>query len=242
MTPKWSGDMFDAEKLLGKIVGEVMGKKGHSGKSGKKSMLDSLTSGAGLMTVIGLGVGAYEILKQQQGQSRQTGGFGQAPPPPPPGGASFGVNAPPPPPGGNQTAAPPSPPPPSMAPGTQPSVSPAGALAGRELAIRMIQVMVAAAHSDGVMDQNEERAVLDKLRGANLSQEERMFLLEELHRPKNIEELTAGINDPAAAKTMYMLAVAAIEIDTETERAWLDQLAGRLGLSKEMRAFIEEQC
>ncbi len=75
--------------------------------------------------------------------------------------------------------------------------------------------MAAAAHADGVMDAEEERAVLDKLRGADLSQEEKMFLLNELHQPKSIDELVAGITDPAVAKTMYMLAVAAIKIDTE---------------------------
>lgn len=105
--------------------------------------------------------------------------------------------------------------------------------------MRMIQVMAAAAHADGVMDAAEERAVLDKLRGADLSQEEKMFLLHELHQPKSIETLTAGISDPAIAQTMYMLAVAAISVDTEAERAWLDELAGKLGLSKEMQSFIE---
>ncbi len=112
---------------------------------------------------------------------------------------------------------------------------------GAELAVRLIQAMVAAAHADGAMDQAEERAVLDKLRGAELSQEEKMFLLDELHQPKSVEALTAGINNPSVAKTMYMLAVAAVEIDTEAERAWLDKLARQLGLSKEMQAFIEEQ-
>lgn len=119
------------------------------------------------------------------------------------------------------------------------SAPPVSGLGGQELAVRMIQVMAAAAHADGVMDAAEERAVLDKLRGADLSQEEKMFLLHELHQPKSIETLTAGISDPAIAQTMYMLAVAAISVDTEAERAWLDELAGKLGLSKEMQSFIE---
>ena len=105
----------------------------------------------------------------------------------------------------------------------------------------MIQVMVAAAHADGAMDAEEERAVLDKLRGADLNQEEKMFLLGELHQPKSLEALTAGISDPSVAKTMYMLAVAAIEIDSEAERAWLNKLARQLGVSREIQAFIEEQ-
>jgi uncharacterized membrane protein YebE (DUF533 family) len=69
-----------------------------------------------------------------------------------------------------------------------------------------------------------------------------MFLLNELHQPKSIDTLVAGINDPAVAKTMYMLAVAAIAIDTEAERTWLNTLAQRLAISPEMQAFIEEQA
>jgi uncharacterized membrane protein YebE (DUF533 family) len=233
--------MFDAEKLLGKIVGEVVGTGGGSWGGGNKSILGSLGSGSGLMTMIGLGVGAFEILKQQQEQKSQAGGMGQVPPPPP---GSFGTGTPPPPPGGFQAPAP-SPPPP--VPGGAPVIpspmsAPAtGGLAGAELAVRMIQVMVAAAHADGTMDAEEERAVLDKLRGADLSQEEKMFLLGELHQPKSLEALTAGINDPSVAKTMYMLAVAAIEIDTEAERVWLNELARQLGVSREIQSFIEEQ-
>lgn len=230
--------MFNAEQLLGKIVGEVVGKSGGSWGGGKKSMLSGLGSGSGLMTMIGLGVGAYEILKQQQEQKSQTSGMGQTPPPPP-GSGSFG--APPPPPGGRPNASPP-PPPMQTVPASPPAtaVAPAvGSLGGHDLAVRMIQVMAAAAHADGVMDAEEERAVLDRLRGADLSQEEKMFLLNELHQPKSIEALVAGVSDPAMAQTMYMLAAAAISVDTEAERAWLDELAGRLGLSKEMQSFIE---
>lgn len=233
--------MFNAEQLLGKIVGEVIGGSSGSWGGGKKSMLSGLGSGSGLMTVIGLGVGAYEILKQQQEQKSQTSGMGQAPPPPPPGSGSFGAPPPSPPPGGRSNASPPPPPMPTApAPPPASAVAPAaGSLGGHDLAVRMIQVMAAAAHADGVMDAEEERAVLDRLRGADLSQEEKMFLLNELHQPKSIEALVAGVNDPAMAQTMYMLAVAAISVDTEAERVWLDELASRLGLSKEIQSFIE---
>ena len=110
------------------------------------------------------------------------------------------------------------------------------------LAVRMLQAMVAAAHADGVMDEAEERAVLDRLRGADLSQEEKLFLVDELHRPKPIEELAAGITDLAVARTLYLLAATAVAIDTEAERAWFDRLARQLGLSREMQAFLEEQA
>jgi uncharacterized membrane protein YebE (DUF533 family) len=244
--------MLNPEKLLGKIVGEVVstngswGKKGKKKKKGSSSLLGGLASGGGLMTLIGLGVGAYEILRQQ-GPQVQAGGM---PPQPPPGPGS----GPPPPPPPRTAASPPPPPPPAAAvapaaPPADPVAAPPTAAApappgqvGAELAVRMLQAMVAAAHADGVMDETEERAVLDRLRGADLSQEEKFFLVDELHRPKTIEELTAGITDLAVARTMYLLAAAAVSIDTEAERAWFDRLARQLGLSREMQAFLEEQA
>ena len=243
--------MFNPEKLLGKIVGEVVSTNGSWSKKGKKkkgssSLLGGLASGGGLMTLIGLGVGAYEILKQQ-GQQARAGGM---PPPAPPGAGPMGGPPPPPPPA---ATAPPPPPTPGGVPLSPPAAPAVGmpaapvasvlpGLDSAALAVRMLQAMVAAAHADGVMDEAEERAVLDRLRGADLSQEEKFFLVDELHRPKTIEELTAGITDLAVARTMYLLAAAAVSIDTEAERAWFDRLARQLGLSQEVQAFLEEQA
>ena len=243
--------MFNPEKLLGKIVGEVVSTNGSWSKKGKKkkgssSLLGGLASGGGLMTLIGLGVGAYEILKQQ-GQQAQAGGM---PPPAPPGAGTTGG---PPPPPSPAAAAPPPPPTtgsvpvsPPVAPAAGPAAAPVAAVPpgadSAELAVRMLQAMVAAAHADGVMDEAEERAVLDRLRGADLDQEEKFFLLDQLHRPKTIEELAAGITDLAVARTLYLLAATAVAIDTEAERAWFDRLARQLGLSREMQAFLEEQA
>jgi len=100
--------------------------------------------------------------------------------------------------------------------------------------------MIAAAHADGILDEAEEKAILDRLRGAELDSEEKMFLVNELHQPKPLSELTDGIDDPETAKTMYMLAVATIDTDTEAERIWLDELGTQLGISSEIRNFIEE--
>ncbi|SHO49076.1 DUF533 domain-containing protein [Desulfopila aestuarii] len=224
--------MFDAEKLLGTLMREVVGSS--SGKKKKKSkhsntLVDSLKSGSGLMTAIGLGIGAYEILRSKS--QPQTTSYGQTAPPPPVPPAPGSQ----PPPVGNQASAPMPPPLPSSAPAVP------GNLTSQDLACRMIQTMIAAAHADGTMDEQEEQAVLAKLKGEKISQEERMFLLTELHSPKSITELTAGISDPATAKAMYMLAVSAVDIDSEAERHWFDELAAKLGISKAVQNFIEEQ-
>ncbi len=214
--------MFNVENLLGKIVGETLG--GGSKKGG--GLLASLSSGQGLMTIVGLGVGAYEILKDQKEKGAAPASPGM--PPPPPSGKQTSV--PPPVPG---SAAPPSPP-------AMPTVPGEDSVSGQDLALRMIQVMIAAAHADGTLDGAEEKAILDRLRGAELSGEETMFLLDELHKPKTLPELTAGISDPSVAKTMYMLARTTIEVDSEAERVWLDDLGTQLGLSAELRSFLEQ--
>ncbi len=225
--------MFNAEKLLGKIVGDVLGNS--TAKGG--GLTNSLTSGAGLMTLIGLGVGAVEILKDQQKQ-QATGatpptpphpGTGQstAPPVPPP---VPGAPSPPPPP----TAAPPVPPP---GPGTAGEVK----ISNDDLARRMIQVMIAAAHADGTMDMEEKQAILTKLASQGLAEEEKTFLVAEMDNPLPMDELVHGITDPGTCRAMYMLAVATVTIDTPEERAWLDALADRLQISSELKSFIEEQ-
>lgn len=226
--------MFNAEQLLGKVLSEVMGAGSSKKKKGKNSLLSSLTSGAGLMTAIGLGIGAYEVLKEKKQSQPPAPGY--APPPPPPSTPSNtpawgGRTMPPPPP---LSASPVNPPPAAAATATPQENS-------EDLAIRLIRVMISAAHADGTLDEEEEKAILDRLRNTDLSQEERMFILDELHRPKTIAELTAGIADPSIAKTMYVLAVNAIAIDSPGERAWLDSLAASLSLSKAVQDFIEEQ-
>lgn len=225
--------MFNAEKLLGQVIGGVLG---HGGKKKKKnSLLGGLSSGAGLMTAIGLAVGAYEILKDKnssQAPPPQNYVPGQSMPPPPPPWGQPANTMPPAPPLPSETTA-------AVAPAAIVKVS--GDPGSDELARRMIQVMIAAACADGAMDEQEEKAILDKLRDIELSQEEKMFMLEELHHPKDIATLTEGISQPSVAKAMYMLAVSAVAIDTEKERSWLDELARSLGLSPAVQKFIEDQ-
>lgn len=244
--------MFDAEKLLGKVLSEVTNSYSNPKKKYKKSkyrqqhrsddllsgLVGKLMSGKGLMTAVGLGVGAYTILKEKQSSGQQASLYQT-------------VNVAPLP---STSSVPPPPPPLFGQPGVQskpPVVFTADSLheektrqqslsEDQELALRMIQVMIAAAYADGNLDAEEEKEILTRLREANLDKEEKGYILSQFHSPKSIEELTAGINNPQVAHTMYSLAVSSIVVDTERERHWLDGLAQSLGMSKEMQRFIEE--
>jgi hypothetical protein len=234
--------MFNAEMMLGKMLSGALGSRISSSRHGLGSSLASqLTSGAGLMTMIGLGMGAYEILK---GQNTATAGAPPIPPIP----SSAGISMPPPPlppiPGPTPSVPVPAwtqplPVPPRQSSSLETDSKPSAQLDGAALAFRMIQTMISAAHADGRIDADEEGKILDKLQEQGLSREEKQVLLRELHSPRPIEQLAAGINDPATAQMMYSIAALAIEIDTEAERQWLDRLARALQISPNMQNFLE---
>ncbi len=111
----------------------------------------------------------------------------------------------------------------------------------QELARRMIEVMAAAAGADGMLDQAEEARIRQRLEQAGLSAEEKEYLLDTLHHPRSIAELTRGIAGSPAASTAYMVALSAVELDSEAERRWFDELATGLGLDAGMKQFLESQ-
>ena len=223
-------------------------------------LLGGLTSGKGLVTAIGLGIGAFEILKNQSADSggrasggeRQTGHSGPPPihsksPASPTSSATHRAGTPPPPPiprtmleQKQPSEKPVLPPPHTARPETDgPSIS--ASSSGQELALRLIQTMVAAAHADGQLDQAEEQRILEQIQSQGLSEEEKRFLLAQLHTPLSIQELTSSISNPTLAQTIYSLAVSTIIIDTEQERQWLNELASALSISDGMKRFIEEE-
>jgi uncharacterized membrane protein YebE (DUF533 family) len=239
--------MIDAEQLLGKVLAGALQGKVNTGKKRKRSsdnlvgsLIGGLASGKGLITAIGLGVGAYEIFRQSSAAAAggATGGSHRpvATPPPRPVVQPTAVMPPPLP----AQAAPPIPavPEPSVASGSDEVRQ----NQEQHLAMRLIRTMVAAAHADGRLDEQEEQRILEKLEEQGLSREERLFLLQELHAPQGIAELTAGVDGPMIAQTMYSLAVSTIVVDTPAERQWLDRLAAALSLSSSMQQFIERDA
>lgn len=220
--------MIDAEKLLGKLLSSAVKGGGRKRKKQKYkksddlmgSLVGNLATGKGLMTAIGLGVGAYTIFKSKSGGELYGGSSSSSQPPPPPQQRATSVPTPPP------------VPTPDQGPSSQPS---------QDLAVRLIQTMVAAAHADGRLDEEEELRILERLQEQGLAPEEKRFLLDQLHHPLTISQLIEGVDNPQVGQTMYSLAVSTIVIDTREERSWLDTLGDGLSISSPMRSFIEQE-
>jgi uncharacterized membrane protein YebE (DUF533 family) len=211
--------MFDAEKLLGQMMGDAFsgalgGKKrkhkrsasGLSGLMGGMSMGTKAKVGVGLL---GLAYAAYEHYKQP-GNAAPNATASQPPPPP----SSHVQNTPPPP--------------------------PPAANANNDNALHLIRAMITAADADGLIDAEERESILARAREAGLDAESLRELEVEINAPMNLRQLVVRTPDSLRDET-YAAALIAITADTAEERDFLDQLATGLKLDAQARQEIHQQ-
>ena len=107
-------------------------------------------------------------------------------------------------------------------------------------ALLFLRTMVAAAASDGQIDQTERSRIVKGLTEAGIDPEASRWLESEMASPADVEELAAGITDPEKAAQVYTAARIAIDPDTIQEREFLNQLAEALDLDPAVRTQIDD--
>src|SRR5262245_14893714 len=117
-----------------------------------------------------------------------------------------------------------------------PSHAPQG---DQEFALTLVRAMIAAAKSDGHVDDEERRKIADRLSLAGIGAEARKFLDEELQRPSDLDQLVAAARTDAQKIELYTASRLAIDPDSRAERGYLDLLAGRLGLPDALVEHVE---
>jgi uncharacterized membrane protein YebE (DUF533 family) len=103
--------------------------------------------------------------------------------------------------------------------------------AQQKQALLLIRAMIAAAYSDGVLDDKERADFVARLDQAGVTAEERALFLTELASPKPVTMLTAEVDGPELAEQFYVVSALAITADTPAERAHLQMLPTLLRLS-----------
>lgn len=125
-----------------------------------------------------------------------------------------------------------------------PEAAPAGtgfdeASVSNDAAIAYIRAMIAAAASDGRLDQNEQERILGSLSQQGLDAAAEEFLANELNNPATVDQLASAIRSKEEALQLYTAARVAIELDTSAEERFLAALASRLGIDDGLRAHID---
>lgn len=99
-------------------------------------------------------------------------------------------------------------------------------------AMLLVRAMIAAAKADGEVDPEERARITDRLKAVGADDHARRFVEDELAKPVDLYSITAEVRDAATAAEVYAASLAAIRVDTEAERKYLDNLALRLGLDR----------
>ncbi|MBU1210291.1 MAG: tellurite resistance TerB family protein [Alphaproteobacteria bacterium] len=108
-------------------------------------------------------------------------------------------------------------------------------------AILMLRAMIAAAASDGRIDGDEQRRILDSLQqgGGELEPAAEEFLARELNAPATADSIAAAVNSKEQAAKIYSAARIAVDPDTRGEQQFLHELAQRLGIERDLAQHID---
>lgn len=103
-------------------------------------------------------------------------------------------------------------------------------------ALLLIRGMIAAAKADGVIDAEERARIIGKLREAGASAEALAYVEQDMAGPLNVDAIVAEVKDEQTAAELFLASMFAINVDTPAEKAYLAQLADRLGLQAQPQA------
>ncbi|MHB0951530.1 MAG: tellurite resistance TerB family protein [Allorhizobium sp.] len=117
--------------------------------------------------------------------------------------------------------------------------SPQAAASSNDFALALVRAMIAAAKSDGHVDEKERSRIMDKIHMSGLGAEAEAFIELELASPTDVGALVAAAKSEEQKVELYTASRLAIDPDSRAERGYLDMLAGRLGLADALVDHIE---
>ena len=126
----------------------------------------------------------------------------------------------------------------SQAPQTLDRVSPAQAELHSQAVLR---ALVAAAKSDGHIDERERALIEDEFSRLDSDRELQHWLHAELNKPLDPAEVARAAQTPEMAAEMYLASVMMVDQENFMERAYLDELARQLRLDPVLRQELENQ-
>jgi uncharacterized membrane protein YebE (DUF533 family) len=106
----------------------------------------------------------------------------------------------------------------------------------------MLMAMIAAAKSDGHMDDRERGLVEAELTRLDADPSTRQWVEAELRRPVEPALVAAAARTPEMAAEIYLASVLVTDETTTMERAYLDQLARDLNLAPGLQGDLEAKA
>jgi uncharacterized membrane protein YebE (DUF533 family) len=104
----------------------------------------------------------------------------------------------------------------------------------QSVSLLTIKAMLNAAKADGCIDEQELQRILGEASKDGLSAEEREFIEAEARKPLDTDAIVQAVPNLQVGAQIYAASLLAIEVDTDAERRYLEQLAAALGLDDEV--------
>lgn len=105
-----------------------------------------------------------------------------------------------------------------------------------------LKAIINAMKADGKIDDAEKSKLYNSLQNADLSDEEKSFLFDELNKPIDTEGLVALAIDEQSALEIYTASFVAINPDGEAEKAYLGDLANKLKITPELAQSVRDEA
>lgn len=102
----------------------------------------------------------------------------------------------------------------------------------------MLRGMINAAKSDGEIDQQEQEKILEHL--GDVTQEEIDFVKNEFQQPLDLQGFIRSVPQ-GSEQQVYLMSLLGIDLDSQAEAQYLDQLAKGMGISQEQANQIHAQ-
>jgi len=106
----------------------------------------------------------------------------------------------------------------------------------------MLKALIAAAKSDGHLDEAERGQVEAALHRLQADAETRAWVDAEVRRPVDPADVAAAATSPEMAAEIYLTSLLVVDDTTVMERAYLDELARQLKLAPGLKAELEARA
>lgn len=132
----------------------------------------------------------------------------------------------------------------TASPATEASPPPASALptASETHSRALLKAMIAAAKSDGHLDERELGLIHDELEKLGAEPELQRWMEDELRKPLDPADVARAATSPELASEMYFTSLLVVDGTAFMERAYLDELARQLKLEPGLKVELEQQA
>ncbi|MES2626789.1 MAG: DUF533 domain-containing protein [Pseudomonadota bacterium] len=107
--------------------------------------------------------------------------------------------------------------------------------------LSLISAMIGAAKADGHIDAREQTAIFEHVEKLGLDAESKAFVFDALNKPADMATITAAVQGVEQATEMYLVSRLIADGDHPGERMYMEALAHRLNLPKDLVAHLEHQ-